>query len=96
MVISHTLGIFLTSCSLFSCVHLVTSFVAVAKEIRDKLQESYAGQLLTGEVVAHKRQQMVDEFQEGVTPVFVCTYGKCIHAVSRDRVLMRTSQRSIQ
>ena len=84
------LGIFLTPCS------LVTSFVAVAKEIRDKLQESYAGQLLTGEVVAHKRQQMVDEFQEGVTPVFVCTYGKRIHAVSRNRVLMRISQRSIQ
>jgi SNF2 family DNA or RNA helicase len=51
--------------------------VAVAKEIRQKLEDmDWTGQLLTGEVVAHKRQQMVDEFQEGITPVFVCTYGK--------------------
>lgn len=57
----------------------VTSFVAVAKEVKQKLEDqSWAGQLLTGEVVAHKRQQMVDEFQEGVTPVFVCTYGERI------------------
>ncbi|KAL3797927.1 hypothetical protein ACHAWO_001408 [Cyclotella atomus] len=55
---------------------IFTSFVAVAKEVKQKLEDqSWAGQLLTGEVVAHKRQQMVDEFQEGVTPVFVCTYG---------------------
>lgn len=51
--------------------------MSVAKEVKQKLEDrDWAGQLLTGEVVAHKRQQMVDEFQDGVTPVFVCTYGK--------------------
>jgi SNF2 family DNA or RNA helicase len=36
---------------------------------------SWDGELLTGEVVAKKRQAMVDRFQSGLSPLFVCTYG---------------------
>ena len=35
----------------------------------------WAGELLTGETVSKKRQAMVDRFQTGISPVFVCTYG---------------------
>jgi hypothetical protein len=62
---------------------IFTSFVAVAKEIRQELESmGWDGKLLTGEVAADKRQAMVDDFQSGVTPVFVCTYGKHFQYIS--------------
>ena len=59
-----------------SSIVIFTSFVAVAKDIYQKLQDmDWAGELLTGETVSKKRQAMVDRFQTGISPVFVCTYG---------------------
>jgi SNF2 family DNA or RNA helicase len=64
-------------CCLFLLTSPVTSFVAVAKEVHQKLEAmGWNGQLLTGETIAGRRQEMVDDFQSGVTPVFVCTYGE--------------------
>ena len=61
-----------------SSIVIFTNFVAVAKEIHQKLGEmGWAGELLTGETstATKKRQAIVDRFQEGVSPVIVCTYG---------------------
>lgn len=59
-----------------SSIVIFTTFVAVAKLIHEKLDErQWAGELLTGETVPKKRQAMVDRFQAGLSPVFVCTYG---------------------
>lgn len=59
-----------------SSIVIFTSFVEVAKQIHRKLEDmDWAGELLTGETVAKKRQAMVDNFQSGLSPAFVCTYG---------------------
>ena len=59
-----------------SSVVIFTSFVAVAKEIYEKLEGmDWAGEVLTGETAKAKRQAMVDRFQSGLSPVFICTYG---------------------
>ena len=55
---------------------IFTSFVDVAKSIHSNLANAgWPGELLTGETQPKKRQQMVDNFQEGLSPVFVCTFG---------------------
>jgi SNF2 family DNA or RNA helicase len=55
---------------------IFTSFVKVAKAIHQKLaKKGWTGEILTGETPAIKRQAMVDNFQTGVSPVFVCTTG---------------------
>ena len=57
-------------------VVIFTSFVAVAKAVHQQLVESgWTGELLTGDTPANKRQGMVDNFQNGLSPVFVCTFG---------------------
>lgn len=59
-----------------SSIVIFTNFVSVAKEIYSKLEGmSWAGELLCGETPPRKRQAMVDMFQSGLSPVFVCTYG---------------------
>ncbi|KAK1734784.1 SWI/SNF-related matrix-associated actin-dependent regulator of chromatin subfamily A-like protein 1 [Skeletonema marinoi] len=59
-----------------SSVVVFTSFVDVAKQIHQKLEGmDWAGELLTGLTPTKKRQSMVDNFQSGLSPVFVCTYG---------------------
>ncbi|KAL7435527.1 hypothetical protein ACHAXM_005401 [Skeletonema potamos] len=59
-----------------SSIVVFTSFVDVAKKIHQKLEDmDWAGELLTGETPTKKRQSMVDNFQSGLSPVFVCTYG---------------------
>lgn len=55
---------------------IFTSFVKVAQSLHKKLDESgWKGELLTGETPAKKRQDLVDNFQNGLSPVFVCTFG---------------------
>lgn len=55
---------------------IFSSFVDVAKGVQRCLQDrGWNGELLTGEVPSSKRQAMIDDFQSGVSPVFVCTYG---------------------
>jgi len=57
-------------------VVIFTSFVRAAKSIHQKLVSAgWPGELLTGEVPGHKRQDMVDNFQRGESAVFVCTFG---------------------
>lgn len=57
-------------------VVVFTSFCAVAKAVHKRLQESgWAGELLTGSTPPVKRQDLVDRFQEGLSPVFVSTFG---------------------
>lgn len=57
-------------------VVIFTSFSSVAKLVHKRLSESgWEGELLTGETPAKKRQPMVDRFQEGLSPVFVATFG---------------------
>eukprot|EP00581_Thalassiosira_minuscula_P006574 CAMPEP_0183743914 /NCGR_PEP_ID=MMETSP0737-20130205/65463_1 /TAXON_ID=385413 /ORGANISM="Thalassiosira miniscula, Strain CCMP1093" /LENGTH=1191 /DNA_ID=CAMNT_0025979545 /DNA_START=8 /DNA_END=3583 /DNA_ORIENTATION=- len=59
-----------------SSLVLFTSFVNVAKETYEKLGGmDWVGELLTGETPQQKRQAMVDRFQSGLSPAFVCTYG---------------------
>lgn len=59
-----------------SSIVVFTSFVDIAKQIHQKLEGmDWAGELLTGETATKKRQLMVDNFQSGLSPVFVCTYG---------------------
>ena len=59
-----------------SSIVLFTSFVGVAKEIYEKLEGmEWAGEVLTGETPSAKRQAMVDRFQSGLSPAFICTYG---------------------
>ena len=53
-----------------------TSFQTVAKTVHQKLGEAgWKGELLTGETPAKKRQGLVDNFQNGLSPVFVSTFG---------------------
>lgn len=48
----------------------------MAKSVHQKLEKAgWEGELLTGETPAKKRQGMVDNFQTGIKPVFVCTFG---------------------
>lgn len=57
-------------------VVIFTSFVQVAQTVHKQLTESgWKGELLTGETPAKKRQTLVDNFQNGLSPVFVCTFG---------------------
>ena len=57
-------------------VVIFTNFVAVAKEVHKRLGESgWNGHVLTGETPPKKRQPMVDDFQAGLSAVFVCTFG---------------------
>ncbi|GAX13870.1 hypothetical protein FisN_5Lh235 [Fistulifera solaris] len=59
-----------------AAIVVFTSFVEVAKTIHKKLMESgWNAELLTGETPAKKRQDMVDNFQKGLSPVFVSTFG---------------------
>mmetsp|Transcript_34703 Transcript_34703/g.73149 ORF Transcript_34703/g.73149 Transcript_34703/m.73149 type:complete len:1418 (+) Transcript_34703:228-4481(+) len=59
-----------------SSLVVFTTFVAVAEEVHQKLEGmGWAGELLTGKTPSQKRQAMVDKFQSGLSPVFVCTYG---------------------
>jgi len=59
-----------------SSVVIFTFFVSVAKKVHKKLNESgWDGELLTGETATKKRQGIVDNFQAGVSPVFVATFG---------------------
>lgn len=60
-----------------SSLVIFTAFVEVAKQVYQKLYDmGWNGEILTGETVANKRQAMVENFQEGISPVFVCTFGK--------------------
>jgi hypothetical protein len=55
---------------------IFTGFVEVAKNVHKKLAEAgWDGELLTGETPPKKRQGMVDNFQNGISPVFTCTFG---------------------
>lgn len=55
---------------------IFTSFVEVAKTVHKQLAEAgWHGELLTGETPPAKRQKMVDNFQEGLSSVFCCTFG---------------------
>jgi len=57
-------------------VVIFTFFVSIAKEVHKKLNESgWSGELLIGETATSKRQDMVDNFQAGISPVFVATFG---------------------
>jgi SNF2-related domain len=57
-------------------VVIFTSFVESARAVHGKLCESgWNGELLTGETPVPKRQPMVDAFQQGLSPVIVCTFG---------------------
>ena len=59
-----------------SSIVVFTCFVDIAKQIHQKLEcMDWAGELLTGETPPKKRQLLVDNFQSGLSPVFVCTYG---------------------
>mmetsp|Transcript_19710 Transcript_19710/g.41386 ORF Transcript_19710/g.41386 Transcript_19710/m.41386 type:complete len:835 (-) Transcript_19710:1294-3798(-) len=59
-----------------SSLVIFTAFVEVAKLVYQKLYDmGWNGEVLTGETAAHKRQAMVENFQEGISPVFVCTFG---------------------
>lgn len=55
---------------------IFSSFAQVAKQLSNKLESSgWPCSLLTGETPQKKRQGLVDKFQSGLTPVFVCTFG---------------------
>jgi len=57
-------------------VVIFTSFCQAAKFVHKQLSElGWNGELLTGETPAQKRQAMVDNFQSGLSSVFVCTFG---------------------
>jgi SNF2 family DNA or RNA helicase len=59
-----------------AAIVIFTSFVDVAKMVHQKLNDyGWTGELLTGETPAKKRQGMVDNFQNGLSPVFCCTFG---------------------
>ena len=59
-----------------SAIVIFTSFQEPARLIRQKLVAAgWEGELLTGETPPPKRQTMVDKFQNGLSPVFVCTFG---------------------
>lgn len=51
-------------------------FAQVAKNVHSKLEASgWPCSLLTGETPQNKRQKLVDDFQNGLSSVFVCTFG---------------------
>jgi superfamily II DNA or RNA helicase len=55
---------------------IFTSFVKVAQNVHQKLTDAgWQGSCLTGETVAKSRQALVDNFQNGLTAFFVCTFG---------------------
>ena len=55
---------------------IFSNFVEVCKIIQQKLEGcGWSGELLTGQTPATKRQGLVDRFQGGISPVFVCTFG---------------------
>jgi SNF2 family DNA or RNA helicase len=57
-----------------SSIVIFTYFVNVAKEVQKKLELSgWKSELLTGET--KKRQEIVENFQNGLTPVFIATFG---------------------
>lgn len=57
-------------------VVVFASFVDAAKAVHQKLTDAgHKGELLTGETPAKKRHQLVDNFQDGLSPVFVSTFG---------------------
>ncbi|OEU17198.1 P-loop containing nucleoside triphosphate hydrolase protein, partial [Fragilariopsis cylindrus CCMP1102] len=57
-------------------VVIFTFFAQVAKQVHSKLAASgWPCSLLTGETPQKKRQELVDNFQNGLTSVFVCTFG---------------------
>lgn len=59
-----------------SSVVIFTTFVSVAKEVHRKLKESgFSGELLTGETQQKKRHLIVDNFQTGLSPAFISTFG---------------------
>ncbi|KAL3940435.1 MAG: hypothetical protein SGARI_000966 [Bacillariaceae sp.] len=55
---------------------IFSSFAQVAKELHEKISSSgWPCDLLTGDTPQKKRQGLVDRFQDGLSSVFVCTYG---------------------
>eukprot|EP00977_Amphora_coffeiformis_P001275 scaffold261_cov170-Amphora_coffeaeformis.AAC.23 len=57
-------------------VVIFASFQEVVKEIHRQLAEAgWKGELLTGATPQNKRQTAVDNFQQGLSPVFCCTFG---------------------
>jgi len=56
-------------------VVVFTAFVASAQALHRALAANAAAGLLTGAVPAAERQQLVDAFQRGDTPLMVATYG---------------------
>lgn len=59
-----------------AAIVIFSSFAQVAKTVHKQLADSgWQGELLTGETPARKRQGMVDNFQQGLSPVFVSTFG---------------------
>lgn len=57
-------------------VVIFTFFAQVAKQVHSKLADSgWPCGLLTGETPQRKRQELVDNFQNGLTSGFVCTFG---------------------
>ena len=55
---------------------IFTSFQEVARQVHEKLEDSgWKGELYTGKTKPEKRQAMVDNFQQGLSSVFVCTFG---------------------
>lgn len=57
-------------------VVIFTCFVDVAKSVHQKLDEcGWSGELLTGQTPGNKRQEMVDNFQSGLSSVFISTFG---------------------
>jgi SNF2 family DNA or RNA helicase len=53
-------------------VVVFTAFVATAQLLRQRLD---SGCLLTGALAAARRQQLVDRFQAGASPLLIATYG---------------------
>lgn len=57
-------------------VVIFTSFATVAKGVHAQLNSSgWPAELLTGDTPQKKRKGLVDNFQKGLTSVFVCTFG---------------------
>jgi superfamily II DNA or RNA helicase len=55
---------------------IFTSFQKVAAAVHRQLCDAgWQGELLTGETPAKKRELLVDKFQNGLSPVFCCTFG---------------------
>lgn len=59
-----------------AAIVIFSSFAQVAKAVHKQLADSgWHGEILTGETPAKRRQGMVDNFQQGLSPVFVSTFG---------------------